>query len=246
MKLAALIIVAGFSVMSLLAKDTKEQAFWSWFEKNQEELFHFEKNQDVVFDRLTKALKKVNQDLTFEFGPVDHDKREFVISAGGIQTAFPSVEALWASAPKLPKWTFLKFRQRRSPINDLEYGGHKVKAKDVHYVLFKDEDPKKVGIMVFLDGYTEEKKDSVWGQVGYLFLDEALGEYDVETHVGAIVFSNRQSEHFKKARPISELPAHFDEALGRPKISEPGGAANRSQPVSPEINRASGAAGSGR
>ena len=247
MKLAALIAIAALMTMSLFAKDTKEQAFWSWFGKNQEDLFHFEKDREAIFGRLTEALHKVHGDLTFEFSPVRGDgRREFVISAGGIKAAFPSVEALYVTAPKLQKWIILKYRPRRSPINDLEFAGRKVRSRDVHYALIKDKNPAKVGIMLFLDGYTEEDKGSVWGQIGYLFLDEALGEYDVETHVGAIVFFNRESEYFRQARPLSELPTHFDEELARRRSSEQDGAANRSQPVGSRTNRASGAAGSGR
>ncbi len=79
---------------------------------------------------------------------------EFVISAGGIKAAFPSVEALHAAAPKLPKWTILKFRQRRFPINDIEFANKKVKSSDVHYTIFKDDDPKKVGINQLLSPTT--------------------------------------------------------------------------------------------
>jgi hypothetical protein len=244
MNIAGLILAVAFLPMSLFAKDTKEQAFWKWFEKRQADLYRFEHDRDDFFDRLTKALHSVHSDLTFEFSPIGEDgKREFVISAGGIKAAFASVEALYAAAPKLPKWTFVKFRPRRSPLNDLEFGGRKVKSSDVHYALFKDKDPTKVGIMIFLDGYTEQDKGSVWGQIGYLFLDEALGEYDVETHVGAIVFSNRESEHFRHARPLSELPAQFDEALAPRMGSEPGRAANGSQPLRSGTNSTSGAAG---
>ena len=64
--------------------------------------------------------------------------------------------------------------------------------------------------MVFLDGYKEDEK-STWGQIGYLLLDEALGEYDVETKVGAIVFQSRESKHFERAHPLRELPKDFDD-----------------------------------
>ena len=237
MKIISLIAVAALMTTPLFAKDTKEQTFWKWFEKNQEDLFHFEKDREAIFDRLTKALNKVHVDLTFEFSPVRKDgTREFVISAGGIKSAFPSVEALHAAAPKLSKWTILKYRPRRFPINDLEFAGRKVKATDVHYAIFKDQNPKKLGIMIFLDGYTEQEKASVWGQIGYLFLDEALGEYDVETCVGAIVFFNRGSKYFQQAHPLSELPGHFDEKLGRTKKIEPRGASNGGQSIRPHTN----------
>ena len=231
MKLAAFALVAALLPMPLFAKDTKEQVFWKWFEKNQDDLYHFEREREAVFDRLSAAMGKVHEDLTFEFSPIREDStREFVISAGGIKAAFPSVESLHMAAPKLPKWTIHKYRQRRFPLNDLEFADRKVKSSGVHYAIFRDDDPNKVGIMIFLDGYTEEDKGKIWGHIGYLFLDEALGEYDVETHVGAIVFFDRDSKYFEHARPLAELPSHFDERLGRTTDSEHGGADKPAKP----------------
>lgn len=232
MKLAAHILIAALLPMPLFAKDTNEQAFWNWFERNQDDLFHFEKDREAIFDRLSEAMHKVHRDLTFEFSAIRLDGwREFVISAGGIKDAFASVESLHASAPKLERWRFSKFRQRRFPLNDLKFGGREIKADNVHYAIFKEGDPNKVGIMVFLDGYSEEERSAFWGHIGYLFLDEALGEYDVETHVGAIVFFDRDSMYFEHASPLSELPAHFDEKLGRQTNSEQDG---DGQPTRPE------------
>lgn len=201
---------------SLFGVSTKEQAFWRWFEKHQNDLYSFEKDTEAIFDRLAAAMWEVNQDLTFEFGPILEDgSREFVISAGGIKEAFPYVETLHAAAPQFSKWKILKYRQRRDPINDLHYADREIKASDVHYVLFNDEDPQKLGLIVFFEGYVEQDRGTIWGQVGYLFLDEALGEYDVETHVGQIVFSDRKSKFFKHARPLAELPSEFDERIDR-------------------------------
>lgn len=151
-------------------------------------------------------------DLTFEFGPVKDGKREFVLSAGGIKAAFPAVEALYSKAPALPRWVWVKFRPRRVPINDLDYGGKKVRADDVRYLLAKDGD--KVGIVLFFDGYSDAEK-TTYGQIGYLFLDEALGEYAVETQVGFIGFDSRESKHFDRSHPLRELPGAFDEYFGR-------------------------------
>ena len=58
-------------------------------------------------------------------------------------------------------------------------------------------------------------RKSLWAQIGFLFLDESLGEYDVAMNVGHIVFLGRESEYFEHANPISELSAHFDEKIGR-------------------------------
>ena len=201
-----------FALFSSRANASSEDAFWKWFAKNEQRLFAFEKQQEATFADLEKQMKRVNPDHTFEFGPVRDGKREFVISAGGIKAAFPAVEALYGNAPALPRWTWVKYRPRRLPINDLQFGGKTIKVDDVRYLLAKDGD--KVGVVLFFDGYNEKEK-TTFGQIGYLFLDEALGEYSVETQVGFIEFQGRESKHFAQSHPLKELPDHFDEVFGR-------------------------------
>jgi hypothetical protein len=200
-----------FSLFSTRATAGSEVAFWKWFAANETRLFSFEKNQDAIFDELSAQMSLVNADLTFEFGPVSNGRREFVISAGGIKAAFPYVEALYNKAPPLPRWIWIKYRPRRLPINDLNYGGKSIKADAVRFLLTKDDD--KVGIVLFFEGYNEKEK-GVFGQIGYLFLDEALGEYSVETQVGFIEFRGRDSQYFAQSHPLKELPQHFDEQVG--------------------------------
>src|SRR5579872_3520965 len=181
-------ITVGFMAFSLFsgkAFASHEDEFWKWFTANEPRLFAFESDREAIFDELGREMRLVNSDLTFEFGPVQDGKREFVISAGGIKSAFPAVEALYGVAPSLKRWVWVKYRPRRLPINDLEYGGKMVKADNVRYLLAKDGD--KVGIVLFFDGYSEKEKNT-YGQIGFLFLDEALGEYAMETQVGFVEF----------------------------------------------------------
>jgi hypothetical protein len=201
-----------FNLFGTKAAASNEEAFWKWFVANEPRLFAFESDQEATFDALAKQLNRVNGDLTFEFGPVTDGKREFVISAGGIKAAFPAVEALYSKAPALSRWIWVKFRPRRLPINDLDYEGKKLRADDVRYLLAKDGD--KVGIVLFFDGFNEAEKGT-YGQIGYLFLDEALGEYAVETQVGFIEFHSRESRYFGQSHPLSDLPREFDDYLGR-------------------------------
>ena len=210
------ILFAGMvvSLFSGQASAKGEKVFWDWFAKNEATLFAFERDQERIFDELAEQLNLVNPDLTFEFGPVSGGKREFVISAGGIKGAFPAVEALYETAPSLPRWIWVKFRPRRAEISDLNYGDKTIRADDVHYMLAKDGD--KIGIVLFIDGYSKQE-EGTFGQIGFLFLDEALGEYTVETKVGFIEIENRQSQYFSRARPLRELASHFDEVEARAK-----------------------------
>ena len=213
MKLKGIILIMGFFSFKNADASSSEETFWKWFQKNENMIFHFENNQEKIFNELASQMNKINSDLTFEFGPIKSTgKREFVISAGGIKASFPNVESLYSTAPTLKNWVFIKYRPRRNPLNDLEYGGVSVSVEDVHYKMFKDND--KVGIIVFLNGYNEEQKD-IYGNISYLFLDEALGEYDIETKVGFIEFHGRESKYYEGAFPLKELANDFDAYFGR-------------------------------
>ncbi len=207
---AALLMLV--SLISCKAPGGNEAAFWKWFAANEARLFTFENDQEAIFDEIGVEMHRVNSDLTFEFGPVENGKREFVISAGGIKSAFPAVESLYRSAPELKRWVWVKYRPRRLSISNLELNGKTVKADEVTYLLAKDGD--KVGVVLFFNGYSDEEK-STYRQIGYLFLDEALGEYAVESQVGFIEFQAASSEYFSQSRPLKELPAQFDEYWGR-------------------------------
>ena len=165
------------SLFGVGGKATEEEKFWVWFQKHSNDIFHFERDREKVFEKLTAALTNVNKDLTFEFSPVrENGKREFVISAGGIKSAFS--------------------------IGDVT-----VKAEDVYYHLYPNGD--KLGVVLFFEHFSQDEYP-LYGNLGYLFLDECLGEYDVETKLGFIEFQNRSSSHFEGARPLASLSEQVD------------------------------------
>lgn len=207
--------MAIFSFASLFAGNASaspESEFWTWFEKNQAQLFDFEADQERVFDRLATAMHKVDNRLTFEFGPKIDNKREFVISADGQRAAFPKVEALFAAAPTMPNWTFVKFRPRRTPM-DIEYGGVAVKAAAVSVSVLVARGADKVKLRVFIPGYTEARHKSYLG-IAFLLLDQSLGEFDVETRVGPIDVLAPEAGN-KDVYSLSELPAVLDDHFAR-------------------------------
>lgn len=238
------VIIATLMIFGLFkGHATPEQDFWQWFQKNEDTLFHFEKDQERVFGRLAAQMKRLHPSLTFEFGPVANGKREFVISADGIKEAFPAVERLHAAAPKFDRWVFIKFRPRRTPM-DLEYEGVKVKADAI--LCSVRQDKAKVGVTVYIPGY-REAEDKTYAGIAFLFLDQALGEYDVETKVGFIEVKDVAEKTQVEKKPLQELTRLVDEFWKyRKDNGEPNGAANGSPPVRSETNRTSSAAGSRR
>lgn len=206
-------MVACLSFLAILSgcsPDNREQNFWNWFINHEDALFHFENDQDRVFGELTTELQKVNPDLVFEFSSIENGRRDFTISAGGIKSAFPAVEALYAAAPKLPRWKFFKFRQRHEPTN-LSYNGLTVSVDKVKFDLTPDGE--KAHITLFLPGYSKAQQETYLG-IAFLLLDQALGEYDVETRIGFVDIKDL-SEASATSRLFVSLPKSFDAIFAR-------------------------------
>jgi hypothetical protein len=190
-----------------------EKHFWDWFIRHEPELFALRVEQpdarEKIFREIALRLRKVDRDLVFEFGP-NKPKREFVISAGGIKRAFPAVASLVDSAPTLDRWRITAFRPRRTPVSIVEFNGKRVDPKDVQFTLISDG--TIAGIRLFIPGRPETDTDL--RQIGYLLLDEALGEYDVESHIGPIEMLPAESHTDAQRYSFAELPNKFDELVG--------------------------------
>lgn len=72
---------------------------------------------------------------------------------------------------------------------------------------------KIAGLCLFLPGFQESDGDLK--QIGYLLLDETLGEYDVESRLGLIKMLSPQTRTDGDRYPLAELPLRFDELVSR-------------------------------
>lgn len=200
----------ALSIFSSHAAASPEDDFWNWFRQNDSALFDFERNQEATFDRLAAEMHKVDPNLTFEFGPKEEGRREFVISADGIRSAFPRVERLFAAAPELPHWKVVKFRPRRAPA-DIDYQGMRVSASLVT-VMVRPQGTL-TNLTVLIPGCSVEASKTCQA-IAFLLLDQALGEYDVETKIGRVSVQE-PSERDASAVPLRALPMAFDAASAR-------------------------------
>ncbi|MGZ2746635.1 hypothetical protein [Burkholderia stagnalis] len=204
-------LAAIASILFLLtgrAYASPEADFWKWFQKNETSLFDFERDQERTFDRLSVEMHKVHPSLTFEFGPKQNGRREFVISADGNRAAFPKVDSLASSAPALPRWKVIKFRTRRKPL-DVQFNGITVKASSVSVAIRPEGE--KAALTVFIPGYSSSKH-RIFEGIAFLLLDQALGEFDVETRVGGIEVQAPLAGD-SNAISLDQLPKAFDASL---------------------------------
>lgn len=189
---------------------TVEQEFWRWFVEHESVLLDFESDQERIFDQLAAQLHAVDPNLTFEFGPKEI-QREFIVSADGIKSAFAAVVSLADAAPKLDRWRVIAFRPRRTPPHGVEIRDKQVNPENVQFTLL--DNGKAAGIQLFIPSFQEG--DAEWKMLGYLLLDEVLGEYDVETRLGPIEMFAADARAEWERYPLTELPRAFDQLMSR-------------------------------
>jgi len=193
---------------------TAQKQFWIWFVAHERELFDFDPNRvaerERIFDELQGELHKVDPDLAFEFGP-NEPRREFVISAGGIQRAFPAVVSLARAAPALEQWQVTAFRPRRALLQIVEFAEKRVDPEEVQFSLL--DNGKIAGIRLFIPGFRDD--DAELKQIAYLLLDGALGESDVESRLGLIEMFSPQTATAGTRYPLADLPARFDRLVSQ-------------------------------
>jgi hypothetical protein len=187
----------------LFKRRSREEVFWTWFTANSDTYYHFERNQNSVFFKLKKQLEKIHPDLTFEFGPIlTNGTRELVISADGIQSAFPLVRRLTDSAPIIPKWKITAFRQPRPEVTEVTVEGLTVSIDDVFFKYFKDNG--KIGLELHIRGFYES---SEWISGIFILLDNILGEYDAETKLSFIEKKLLNETEIPTLFPVRLLPS---------------------------------------
>ncbi|WP_377520301.1 hypothetical protein [Priestia megaterium] len=193
---------------NLFKKKITEKEFWSWFEKNSEDYFQLdEKNYDLLFNKLGLQLSKYHKDLTFEFSvEMDQGKREFIISAEGMVSAFPAVIKLVEEAPSLEKFNVVAFRQRQDSEQEIYFEDIVLNTEDIFFTYREDKQMDCLDIVIYIKGYSEENDQFI--TAAFIMLDSLIGEYDVGVKLGEINFEPYQEE--KEAQPILNLVSLVD------------------------------------
>lgn len=169
--------------MGIFSRTPPEERFWLWFQEHSDELFNVESDQARLFKALSAELDRVESGLTFEFGPKVGGRREFIISADGIRERFPAVRQLAAAAPPMPMWVVIPFRPPKDIGMTIEFAGNRLGPDDIWFAA--EPDNQRIGLTLYIKGLTDANS-RVLGGAGLLLLDNALGEFVVETQVGFI------------------------------------------------------------
>ncbi len=197
--------------MTHIRRRTAEGNFWSWFSENSDRLFHFESDQEAVFSELRAALARVHQGLTFEFGPIDNGRRQFIVSADGIRERFPAVRRLVESAPEMPAWEVIPFRPPKDLDFVVEIGPYRLGVNDLWFL--EKPDGHRTGLHLYIRGLNNENEEAL-SAAAFILLDNALGEYAVETRVGFITRNPLpESPASLNLKPFDSIRSVFDRVV---------------------------------
>jgi hypothetical protein len=192
-------------IFNKLLGDSKapEPRFWEWFAEHSDELMAVATAREKICDALVRQMRKVDRGLMFAFGPTRDGRREFVVSADGIRSVFPAVQKLVAAAPDLPGWKIIAFRPA-ADLDSITFGDRKMGKDDIWFHAYSSQGAAAVDL--YIRDYTEATAQPLT-QAAFLLLDYALGEYDVETKLGALSFKPLPIDPVAEGlKPFRELP----------------------------------------
>jgi hypothetical protein len=187
---------------------SKEKEFWKWFLEREDKFYHFEHNQEELFNPALTLLQNIQRDLVFEIGPEIDGKREFIISANGLKEGFSSVIEVAKASPEMDRWIVVPFRQRKKNLDiEIQLGDLTLGVEDIFFTY--NTSGNKVNLDLFIAGINP-KEEHVY-QVALLLLDNVIGEYDVEMKLDKIeIHRLTDVEDATRLYSLKELPTLLD------------------------------------
>lgn len=190
-------------IKRLFQKKDQTALFWQWFEESQQTYYKLPGDQlENLFDQLEKKLHKVNKELVFEFSAeLVGGKREFIISADGMEEAFPSVIELVDKAPELQSFDIIAFRQPSEENFDVSIDGITLTTEQVYFDYVYNPETELVDLKLFIEDFDPDIM--AYDQAVFIMMDSILGEYDAATKVDSIELHKLRRK--ERLYPITEL-----------------------------------------
>jgi hypothetical protein len=176
--------------MRFLRRNPESAAdFWSWWAKARDRLADGIANAAVdqrLIGEITRAVHAIHPQMAWQLAPGRIAEHAFCISPEGradlrviairwLETA-PAADAIWEyRASKQPSPTLMS----------LEIAGSRFDLAEVRTITSWDPSSRRLGVRVWHPQF-DRISPPVRTQVAFLFLDNLLGEDDVERWIGAI------------------------------------------------------------
>lgn len=190
--------------------------FWEWFPTLAADIAsHFENDEsDQVVPVVQEQMNSLMPGLSWVFGPGPggSNGHSFTVTGEG-QIAKQLLAEFWLSQQvEIPRWTFYGSRQPSSEefLHNMAIGFGDNEQVDAETFLIRtevDEEAESIDITAWHAAFDQIDEEH-HGQILFIFLDEALGEFGTQTWIGNIEIE--PVSEGKNTRPLAELPRFID------------------------------------
>ncbi len=162
-------------------------AFWSWWASAKDGIAAA--IEDGSVERLAADISRhvdaIHASLAWELSKGQSARHAFCISPEGNPEVRPAAAAwLAASPPADPTWEYHASKQP-GPAALLEVGSERIDLSEMRAIAGWDEDRELAGVRLWHPAFVR-LPDNVSRQVAFIFLDNLLGEDEVERWIGSI------------------------------------------------------------
>ena len=161
--------------------------FWNWFTSNEKKvklIVQDPASNQETYRQLDKLLTKIHPDLQAEFHRDPQGMYNCIITPDCIFEAAIYSDDIVESAPSVPGWNIVAFRQIRKNF-EIQVNGRTLKAKEFRLWRRYDYEHQLADILIFVENLSEELIAPI-----SRCLDHTIGEYNVISALESIEFAD--------------------------------------------------------
>ena len=187
------------------------EEFWDWFSQNSARLKKIidEGNCADLVDETNEKIRKAIPSIGWCYGPGEGEGRHSLTLSPACDRDQQLLAEYWLSRkPDIPDWDFYPAKQgdRSNDSCSIETGGFRFVLKEIWVSAELDLENQKLDLTAWHHHFHEVDENEQY-RVTFLWLDEILGEYDVENYIYLKEFT---TEKLADSIPLNELPEFLD------------------------------------
>jgi len=189
--------------------------FWTWWEGARDRVSRAVASggfDDRLVEDISRAVRTVHPAMAWELAPGRSAEHAFCLSPeGNPEVRQAALRWLDAAPPPDATWEYHPARQASPTLRGLEIGGTRFDLDETRIIASWDEVRRRVDVRLWHPGFPQASRD-VRLQVAFLFLDNLLGEDEVERWIGEVTLLDAPTG----GRTPDELGAEIERRRNEP------------------------------
>jgi hypothetical protein len=191
--------------------------FWTWWIAARDRVANAIETGSFdpkLIEDVSRAVRGVDPRLAWEFAPGRQAKHALCVTPEGNAEVRPAALRWLAGAPPADAlWEYHASRQASPSRDVLEVGGRRLALSEMRGITSWDESRQRIDVRLWHDAFAQAPLP-VRQQIAFLFLDNLLGEDDVERWIGQVDLLEAPSGGKTPDELKAEVARHAAEPAG--------------------------------